>query len=139
MDRLQKVQNYAARVITKTPKYDHITPVLADLHWLPVKYRIEYKILLYVYKALHEEAPAYISELLVPYIPARSLRSGDMPHGHRLTPPAVMPKYNSYGVRAFQNAAPILWNSLDQPVKDAPSSSAFKSRLKTYLFDLAYF
>ena len=139
MERLQKVQNYAARVITKTPKYDHITPVLADLHWLPVKYRIEYKILLYVYKALHEEAPDYISELLVPYIPPRSLRSGDMPQGHRLIPPAVIPNYNCYGDRAFQNAAPILWNSLDQSVKDAPSSSAFKSRLKTYLFDLAYF
>jgi len=52
IDKLQRVQNTLARVVSKTHRRDHITPVLADLHWLPVRYRIEYKIALLTYKAL---------------------------------------------------------------------------------------
>ena len=62
--RLQSIQNTAARVVTRTRKFDHITPVLKQLHWLPVCYRIVFKILLLVYKALNGTAPSYISELL---------------------------------------------------------------------------
>lgn len=60
LDRLQLVQNAAARLLTGTRKREHITPVLASLHWLPVKFRIDFKILLYVFKALHGCAPQYI-------------------------------------------------------------------------------
>lgn len=56
-NKLQRVQNTAARLITRTKKYEHITPVLIQLHWLPVEYRIQYKILLYVFKCLHELGP----------------------------------------------------------------------------------
>ena len=49
--RLQRVQNLAARIITRTPKYEHITPALKSLHWLPVKYRVQFKILMLVYKS----------------------------------------------------------------------------------------
>ena len=78
IDRLQNVQNAAARIITRvtrTKKYDHITPVLKQLHWLPVNQRINYKILLLTYKALNGQAPIYITELLEPYAPTRNLRS----------------------------------------------------------------
>ncbi|CAB4003582.1 Hypothetical predicted protein [Paramuricea clavata] len=64
LDRLYSVQKLAARLITGTRKYDHITPVLDRLHWLPVKKRIEYKILLLVFKCLQGTAPEYLSELL---------------------------------------------------------------------------
>ena len=70
LKRLQTVQNSAARLLTRSRKYDHITPVLASLHWLPVCFRIEFKSLLITFKALHDLAPAYISELLVPYVPS---------------------------------------------------------------------
>ena len=57
---LQLAQNAAARVIKRTPKREHMTPVLRDLHWLPINRRIDFKILLFVFKALHSEAPPYI-------------------------------------------------------------------------------
>ncbi|XP_029297016.1 uncharacterized protein LOC115014371, partial [Cottoperca gobio] len=72
---LQLIQNAAARVLTRTRKRDHITPVLAALHWLPVKYRIEFKILLLTYKSINGQAPAYLKDLIVPYKPTRALRS----------------------------------------------------------------
>ena len=73
LDKLQKAQNAAARLVVKCLRSDHITPHLRDLHWLPVRSRIKYKILVTTYRALHNEAPAYISEMLTPYIPLRTL------------------------------------------------------------------
>ena len=73
--KLQKPQNAAARLVVKCLRSDHITPHLRDLHWLPVRPRIKYKILVTTYRALHNEAPAHISEMLTPYIPPRTLRS----------------------------------------------------------------
>ena len=73
--KLQRLQNSAARIVSRTRKYEHITPVLIKLHWLPIKFRIQFKVLLLVYKALNGLAPKYIKELLVPYKPRRHLRS----------------------------------------------------------------
>ena len=75
--RLQLVQNAAARLLTRTRKYEHISPILASLHWLPVDFIIHFKTLLFAFKALHGLAPPYLSELLHPYTPSRSLRSAD--------------------------------------------------------------
>src|SRR4029434_2008043 len=72
---LQLIQNAAARTLTRTKKYEHIPPVLASLHWLPVKSRIDFKVLLLTYKALNDLAPNYLKELVVPYCPLRPLRS----------------------------------------------------------------
>ncbi len=63
INKLQMVQNAAARVLTRTRKYDHISPVLSTLHWLPTKQYIDFKILLITYKALNGLAPQYLSEL----------------------------------------------------------------------------
>ena len=134
ISQLQKRQNHAARVITKWRKYDHITPVLVDLHWLPVKQRIDFKILLLTYKALNGLTPAYMRELLIPYSPKRTLRSME---NHLLTPPRCRLEY--FGKRSFAAAAPTLWNNLPLNIKQAPSVDIFKSRIKTHLFQLAYF
>ena len=76
LERLQMVQNNGARLIVKQSRMDHITPTLIKLHWLPVKYRIEYKILLLVYKCVTGVAPSYLASLIPPYIPGCSgLRS----------------------------------------------------------------
>ena len=64
LSKLQRLQNTAARLITLTPKFDHISPVLFKLHWLPVKYRIQYKIGLLTFKAIHFKTPQYLSNLL---------------------------------------------------------------------------
>ena len=129
IDRLQNVQNSAARIITRTKKYDHIKPVLKQLHWLPVNQRINYKILLLTYKALNGQAPSYITELLEPYIPARNLRSSCR---NLLKIPLV--KLLSYGHRCFSFAAPTLWNSLPDFIRQSSSLSSFKTHIKTYLF-----
>ena len=73
--KLQSVQNTAARLIRRSRKCDHITPILLDLHWLPVSERIKFKILLLTFKALHQQSPTYIQDLITRYLPSRSLRS----------------------------------------------------------------
>ena len=78
INKLQRVHNAAGRVVSRTRKYDRITPVSMDLHWLPVKRRISFKILLLLtYKALNALAPQYISDMLMQYTPARTLRSSN--------------------------------------------------------------
>jgi hypothetical protein len=130
---LQKVQNSAARVICKLPKFHHITQVLKDLHWLPVKQRITFKVLLMTYKALNGLAPPYISELLSLYEPSRMLRSSQKMM-------LVEPRTNlvKYGDRAFKNVAPKLWNKLPQNVKCTDTLDSFKLKIKSILFKEAF-
>ncbi len=75
--RLQLVQNTATKFLKRQHKFDHVTPILKSLHWLPVYFRIELKILLYVFKSINNLAPSYLSDQLYPYNPTRSVRSGD--------------------------------------------------------------
>ena len=75
LGRLQKVQNSAAKVITMSRKPEHDRPILAALHWLPVKQRVEFKILLNTWKALNDKAPPYIKELLTPRQPPRCVQT----------------------------------------------------------------
>ena len=133
IQKLQSVLNAAARLLTYTSKYDHITPVLAELHWLPVEKRIILKILLLTYKALHSQAPTYISELMVPYKPVRTLRSSSALF-------LKQHKYNfeNYGYHQFQVSAPCLWNSLPKSIKSTSSVNCFKSKLKIYLYEQSY-
>ena len=130
---LQLIQNAAARLLTRTRKRDHISPVLASLHWLPVKSRIEFKILLLTYKAVNGQAPSYLKELIVPYYPTRTLRSQN---AGLLEVPRV--SKSRMGARAFSYQAPLLWNQIPVSVRGADTLSTFKSRLKTFLFDKAY-
>lgn len=132
-NKLQRVQNAAARIITRTKKYEHITPVLVNLHWLPIKQRIDYKIALITFKALHGKAPAYITELLQTAPNTRNLRSNDQ---HLLQCPRT--SMVSYGDRSFAHVAPSLWNKLPFDIRSADSLDSFKSKLKTHLFLNAY-
>ena len=72
--KLQSVQNAAARLVTSS-KFDHVTPLLKDLHWLPIAERIKFKILLLTFKGLHDLSPSYIKDLLTPYCPVHMFRS----------------------------------------------------------------
>ena len=127
--KLQKVQNCSARLVTGSARSEHISPVLDKLHWLRVTERIEYKILLLVYKCLHDAAPSYLQELLTPHTPVRTLRSCD-----RLLLKKPKTKMISYGDRAFAAAAPTLWNNLPYEVRASQSIPVFKRNLKTYFF-----
>jgi hypothetical protein len=129
-DKLQRVHNTAARLITRTKKTNHITPVLIRLHWLPVEYRSHYKPTHYVYKALHGLAPVYLTELVKPYVPSRSLRSQSV---SLLQVPTTRTK--TYGNRRFDKTVATLCNSIPLQLKNVDSLSAFKSCLKTYLLN----
>ena len=133
IQKLQRVQNCAARLVAGQPRAAHIRPVLKELHWLPVEQRITFKVLLLTFKALNNLAPPYLSQLIVPYNPTRNLRSAGK---HLLEVPNV--RLKSYGDRAFSVAAPKHWNEIPLDIKLSRSVDVFKSRLKTYLFRLAF-
>lgn len=131
--RLQLVQNAAARLLTGRRKYDSIAPVLMSLRWLPVTFRIEFKILVFVYKSLHGLAPGYLSVLVLPHNPTRSLRSGDL---GLLSVCRTRLKHR--GDRAFARVGPKLWNSLPLSIRMVSSLSLFKSKLKSYFLSKAF-
>ncbi len=133
INKLQMVQNAAARVLTRTRKYDHISRVLSTLHWLPIKHRIDFKLLLITYKALHGLAPQYLSKLLTHYSPPRPLRSQNS--GHLII---LRISKSTAGGRSFFYLAPKLWNNLPNTVREADTHCQLKSRLKTHFFNLAY-
>ena len=107
-------------MITLTKKHNHITPVLKELHWLPVRKRIDFKILLLAYKCLHGTAPSYLRELLKEYVPPRTLR---------LTSKNLLcearTNMKTYGNRSFSACAPKLWNQLHDNIRAAVSVAIF--------------
>ena len=130
IERLQKVQNQAARLIDRLPKT--ADPDLAALHMLPVATRIKFKIILYVFKCLNSRAPTYLSDILTVYRPRRHLRSEES-----LT--LVVPKYdNRYGRQNFKYAAADLWNGLPHSLRVTKDMLAFRRQLKTHLFKSAF-
>ena len=134
LDRLQHVQNVAARIVTRTKKRDHITPVLKELHWLPVHLRIQHKILSLTYSCYKSDtSPLYLSELIPKYVPAYNLRSASQA---RITIPGYYDNTNKKqsGARAFKAVSPSLWNPLPLNLKSSPSAEAFRKSLKTHLF-----
>ena len=130
LDRLQKVQTAAARMIFQILKFDHITPALIDLHWLPVTFRVQFKLLLFVYKSLRNQSPPYIKDLLS-LKPATyyALRSSAQ---YLLF--VLKANYSSLGDRTFAHAAPVLWNSLPLTIRTSSSLAIFRKQLKTFLF-----
>jgi hypothetical protein len=131
LGRLQSVQNAAARLVTGARRCDHITPVLRQLHWLPVRQRVQFKLATLVYRALAGTAPAYLSSEchLTSSVRGRSLRSADSR--------TCLPRraHNGFGDRCFATAGPTLWNSLPQQLRQPNVSfDRFKALLKTFLF-----
>ena len=130
---LQHIQNIAARLITKVKKQEHISPILQSLHWLPIAQRIKFKVLILVFKSLHQEAPAYLQKLVIPYKPPRDLRSVD-------TATLIVPRVKTgYGERSFAACGPKFWNDLPLDIRKMSDLDAFKTAVKTFLFKEAFF
>ena len=109
---LQSVQNSAARLVCMTRKFDHITPTLIDLRWLPIRHRIFFKILLLVYKSLNAKTPSYLSDLSTYRRSSYSLRS--VSNSDLVEPSSKM---RIYGDRSFAVCVPRLWNSLPLSIR----------------------
>ncbi len=130
--QLQLIQNAAARKLTRTRKSEHITPVLMSLHWLPVTFRIDFKVLFLVYKSLNGLGPKYMVDMLTEYKPNRPLRSLG---SSQLEIPRV---HTKQGESAFSYYAARSWNQLPEEIRCAKTLATFKSRLKTHLFSCAF-
>ena len=119
LNKLQRVQNMCARLICNETKYYHITPLLVDLHWLPVKLRTEFKILLIVFKIFRGFAPSYLRFLITAKpVSKHNLRSSS--DSTLLCYPSVKPKA-TLGEWAFVFAAPKLWNALPRHIRESIS------------------
>ena len=115
---------------------DSITPLLKQLHWLPVSYRIQYKLSLTIHKSIHQNSPDYLAPLLHlhTHITPLQTRSSNTfilttPHLHKL---------HSSNIRSFALSAPYHWNSLPNHLLTNTSTPSFKRHLKTYYFSLAF-
>ena len=131
---LQVVQNNAARLITGLGRNSHITPILQQLHWLPLKFRVRYKVLSFIHQAVYNNhAPQYLKDMFTIYQPARNLCSASSPKML-----VVKRTKRKAGTLSFPVMGAKLWNALPTDMRDVPSKTVFKNRLKTYLFREAY-
>lgn len=129
LQRLQRVQNTLARVVTGTRKYDHIKPVLRELHWLPVAQRVQYKVALITHKVLNSSQPRYLNDLITEYHPVRQLRSENK---RQLTKPTGL--FSAAGQRTYTRASEEVWNELPDHLRMSHDVKYFKAKLKTHLF-----
>ena len=121
INRLQKLQNSCARLIYNRKRSDHVSDLFAELHWLPVKQRIIFKILLFVFKIFYDISPEYIKDCVIIIDPLNRILK--------------MNRVNTaYGERAFSNCAPKLWNALPDYLRHSNTISYFKGHLKNYFF-----
>ena len=130
--KLQRVQNTLARVVLGLRKFEHITPALIELHWLPVKQRVTFKLATLTMKTIHSGQPTYLRDLVNAYEPVRTLRSSSQ---HLL---CVGRTRTVTAARSFRHSSATIWNSLPAEIRDCTAVDNFKRKLKTHLFKLAF-
>jgi len=111
--KLQRVQNTVARVILQNARQSPSQPLLQQLHWLPVRQRIDYKLAIVMYKIHHTSTPDYLSRHIQPRTVTRQLRSSAMPRVCKTT------TRTNFTDRAFRCSAPAVWNSLTADIVDS--------------------
>ena len=131
IDKLQCVQNCAAKLVLNRSKYDSRTQAFIDLHWLPIQACIDNKILTLVYNCLNQEALKYLMDMLKQKVSIKNgLRSNNL---HNLL---EMPKVSrkTFAARSFSYLGPTLWNDLLDNLRTIQNAETFRKKLKTYLF-----
>jgi len=130
LDKLQSLQNAAARLVTEARKFDRITPVMRELHWLPVRQRIKFKTAVLVFKCFHGLAPEYLSEYCKMTTGRSHLRSANT---CLLSVPRTRTTYND---GSFAVSGPVAWNSLPVALRSSDvTEETFRRHLKTFLFN----
>ena len=135
MYRLERVQHSAARLIHCVSKHDCIDTddLLHDLHWLPIRFRIDFKIAVIAFKSMNGQAPGYIDALLRSNSRNKSLRSHNQ--DLLLVPKTNLPTAGDHSFRAF---APKVWNAIPKSIRDNSNLVTFKKALKTHYFKIAF-
>ena len=129
--KLQRVQNFAAKLVLQADKYSSSTTALKTLHWLPIRLRVQHKVLTLIWKCLNGLSPVYLRSLLTLAGERRvNMRSGDQ--HMRLQIPTVRRK--TFANRSFNVQGSIWWNNVPNEIKQLENLGSFKTKLKTYLF-----
>ncbi len=151
--KLQRIQNMAARLVFRLPKFSHVTPLMFELHWLPVSYRIQFKLLLFTFKGIHGLGPKYICDMFNVYSSHYAFRRSstieDINYEYgNITEPIRqqnviylhVPKTKkvTFEQRSLVVAGPTLWNNLPIHLRCVTELDDFKKQLKTHLFKTAY-
>jgi len=136
LDRLQSVLHAAARLVNGSSKYDHVTSLLQDLHWLRVPERIKYRLAVLIFRCRNNTAPEYLARDLHWVTDDNSRRRLRSATTHQLMVPRT--RLRTIGDRAFGVAGARVWNELPSSVVFAPSLAVFKRNLKTHLFRQSY-
>ena len=131
--RLQLVQNTHARVVAQKSRFCRITPVLFDLHWLPVRPRVSFKIATIAFKVLQFKQPSYLASLIPRYVPTRSFRSSSS-----LSICVSSRETTMATSKSFSSVASNIWNALPNHLSSTPTLPAFRRALKHHLFLLTY-
>lgn len=129
LNKLQVLQNAAARLVLNLPPRTPSAPSLRILHWLPIRQRIKFKIGCLTHRTLIGQGPKYLAKKLRRYQPTRTLRSSN---NHLLTIPRTRTIKN--GNRSLSCFAPTLWNTLPLPLRAENDHKKFRKMLKTWLF-----
>ena len=131
LDKLQRVQNSLARVVTLSPYLTSSALLRKQLHWLPIRSRIHFKLAVITYKALNLHQPSSLSGLLQPVTHRFPIRSHGGADGRQL---AFLGNSKSYGRKAFSFVAPKIWNAIPAQVRSASSLAHFRKFIETYYF-----
>ena len=138
IDKLQITPYLEAKVILNQPKFASATSAMFELHWLPIRQRIKYKLATIVFKCLstNYKAPYYLTDLLIQLSkPKRNLRSS-MNSYNKLVIPFV--KKKTFDEHSFSVTAPQIWNDLPDNLQEETNLETFKTKLKTHLFKQFY-
>ena len=129
---MQRIQSMCAKLVLGLGKYESSKQALYQLHWLPIKARISFKILTYMFNCSVGHAPLYLVELLSrPELKRSGLRSNNNINDYAVP----FNRNKTFSDRSFSSVGPLLWNRLPQSVRSAESVDQFKKRLKTFYFD----
>ena len=135
INRYQTIQNMCAKLVLQHSKYSSTPEALKDLHWLPIKQWIQFKILTIMYKGIHNTAPKYIMDLVEISKPKRdNMQSNNA--GIMLNAPPV--RFKTFAARLFSPVATTLWNELPNNIRESKTSEKFKQLLKTHLHKIAF-
>ena len=129
--KMQRIQNMSAKLVLQRKKFDSSKQALYDLHWLPVKSRINFKVLTFMFNCSVGHAPEYLTELLTKQVPDERLRSARSSEGCYTVP---FNKNKTFSDRSFGTIGPRLWKNLPPSVRNSQSLDIFKKKLKTHFF-----
>ena len=137
LQRLQRVQNIAVKLVLCRSKFSCTSEAMKSLHWLHITYRIPFKIAVLVFQCLSGPAPKYLIDLLVVQQARQGLRSSSSAQS---APLLRVPRHRNktFLERSFAYSGPIVWNSLPANIRVCRTIKQFKCKLKTYFCGRAY-